>query len=419
MSNNQSVEIINVGTELLLGNILNSNAKWLAENLAELGIEHYRQTVIGDNFDRLKQIILEASQRSRIVITTGGLGPTPDDITTEAIASAFGVNLTENKYIVEDIKNKMGSSFNLPKSNLKQAFFPPDAEIIYNPSGTAPGMIWSPTKFCTILTFPGVPSEMKKMWELTARNWLIINHPSKRIFTSTNLKFTGISESALVEKIPNLINKKNPTVAPYASLGEVKIRITAKSKDTKEGNILISPIANELINKFEHNFFGRDKETLSSVVIDLLRQKKQTIAVAESCTGGLLAASLTAIPGSSDVFLGGVVAYNNLIKENILGVPKDLLTKHGAVSEPVVQSMAFGIQKAFKTDWAIGISGIAGPSGGTLSKPIGNVEFYISGPKVNQSIQEKFGSFRDRAEIQKLSVVRALDQVRLFLLCQS
>ncbi len=416
MLNNQGVEILCIGSELLLGNILNSNAKWLAEELAILGLPHYLQTVVGDNSNRLEKVLLDASKRSRVLITTGGLGPTPDDLTTETIASTFKTELIEDKSIIQDIKGKFHPKFKLPKNNIKQARLPKGAKSVPNTSGTAPGIIWTPIDSFTVISLPGVPSEMKLMWEQTIKSWLCKEFPFREIITSKTLKFTGISESALAEKIPEILTNKNPTVAPYASLGEVKLRITAQSKTTNEGNNLIKPMEDKLKEIFGLNFFSNDNQSLASIIIDLLRKRGETLSVAESCTGGSLAATITTVPGSSDVFLGGVVAYNNEIKQNILGVPLELIEKYGAVSGPVAKSMALGMRKTFRTDWSIAITGIAGPKGGNKTKPIGRVEFYIKGANSNESIQENFGSHRSRVDIQKLSVVRALDRLRLFLL---
>ncbi len=416
---NKGVEILAIGTELLLGNIVNSNAQWLADQLAIIGLAHYRQSVVGDNMKRLKEIIIESSQRSKILITTGGLGPTLDDLTTEAIAQSFQTNLVEHKHILEDIKKKFNDLDSLPKSNLKQILLPEGAKVLPNPLGTAPGMIWSPKDNFTIITFPGVPSEMKKMWEETAKPWLLENHPSGKTFTSKTIRVAGIPESALTEKISDLLTKENPTIAPYASLGEVKLRITAQAKTTQEANKIIKPIEHELEKRIGLNIFGRNNESLASSVVDLLRERRETISLAESCTGGQLSSAFTSIPGASDVFLGGIIAYNNFIKENILKVPINLLQQHGAVSSPVAKSMANKTRHLFNSDWSIAISGIAGPSGGSNSKPVGRVEIFISSQNLQKSFQENFGPHRSRACIQKLSVVRALDRLRLSLLMQS
>ncbi len=413
-------EILCIGSELLLGNILNSNAKWLAEKLAILGIPHFRQTVIGDNSCRLKEAILEASNRAEILITTGGLGPTPDDITTKVIADTFNTPLEDRSEVLVDLKKKLNKTDSyLSDSQRKQSLVPKGSQIIKNHSGTAPGIIWSPKNGFTILTFPGVPSELKEMWSKEAEQWLVSNNFSRKIITSKVLHFAGISESLLADKIPHLLNKENPTVATYASTGEVKVRITAQGDNLKDTKRFIKPIEEELIQLAGLKYFGSGNETLEELVFKLLLKRKETIAVAESCTGGGIGFKLTKIPGSSKIFHGGIIAYNNLIKQEILDVPEEIINKYGAVSKQVVELMAQGVQKKFKVSWAISVSGIAGPTGGTKSKPIGLVNFCIKGPKTLISWQEKFGSNKTREDIQKLSVLNALDRLRLSILKES
>ena len=311
-------EILCIGSELLLGNIINSNAKWLAEKLALLGIPHFRQTVIGDNSLRLKEAIIEASNRAEILITTGGLGPTPDDITTKVIADTFNTQLEERSEILIDLKNKLKhKDIELSESQKKQSLFPKGSKLIKNKTGTAPGMIWEPKDGFTILTFPGVPSELKEMWSREAEQWLIKNSFSKKVISSKVLRFAGISESLLADKIPHLLKKNNPTVATYASTGEVKVRITAQGDNLNETKEVIKPIERELIQLTGCKYYGTDNETLEELVFKLLLKRKETIAVAESCTGGGIGSKLTKISGSSKIFHGGVIAYNNSIKQRI------------------------------------------------------------------------------------------------------
>ena len=413
-------EILCIGSELLLGNIINSNAKWLAEKLAILGIPHFRQTVIGDNPSRLKEAILEASNRAEILITTGGLGPTPDDITTKVIADTFNTPLEQRREILIDLKNKLiNKDCELSASQIKQSFIPKGCQIIKNQSGTAPGIIWSPKNGFTILTFPGVPTELKEMWSKEGEKWLIKNSFSKKIISSKVLRFAGISESLLADKIPHLLKNNNPTVATYASTGEIKVRITAQGNSLNETKRFIKPIEKELIQLTGLKCYGTDNETLEELVFKLLLKRKETIAVAESCTGGGIGYKITKIPGSSKIFHGGVIAYNNLIKKEILNVPQEIIDTYGAVSKQVVESMAKGVQKKFKVNWAISVSGIAGPTGGTKSKPVGLVNFCIKGPKTLITWEEKFGSNKTREDIQKLSVLNALDRLRLTILMKS
>ncbi len=417
--NNKGVEILSIGTELLLGNIVNTNARWIAEQLSALGLNHFRQTTIGDNSERLSQLIKEISKRSNLLITTGGLGPTPDDLTTESIAQAFSQPLFAREPIWEEIKNKLHNkkSYIENLSLKKQCFFPEDAQIINNPRGTAPGMIWQPKENFTILTFPGVPDEMKAMWEESACNFIKSNFSDGNIFFSNTLKLTNIGEATVAEKIKNLLDLKNPTIAPYASLEEVKLRITARAKSLSEAKLLIKPIKKELYETFPTYIFGEDNENLPTVLIKELIKRNESIVFAESCTGGLLSSQITAVAGSSKVFKGSVIAYSNEIKNLILNVPKDLLNNYGAVSEEVAESMATGVKNKFNSDWAISISGIAGPSGASELKPIGLVYIAITGPNNKTlKIKKQYNSLMNRNEIQKLSVNDCLNSLRLILL---
>ena len=420
--NSKGVEILSIGTELLLGNIINTNAQWISEQLSQLGLNHFRQSTVGDNCDRIIKIIQEISKRSNLLITTGGLGPTPDDLTTEAIAKSFNVSLFERPLLWDEIKQKLSNSkLQEDSSSLrKQCFFPENAQIINNPRGTAPGMIWEPVKDFTILTFPGVPSEMKTMWEETAYDFIKTKFSDNYSFFSSTLKFAGIGESSVAEKINDLLNLKNPTVAPYANLGEVKIRITARAKNELEAKNIIKPIKEKLKKDFSKFIFGEDNDTLPSVLIKELTKRNETIVFAESCTGGLLSSSLTSISGSSQVFQGSIVSYSNELKNSLLNISKEKLTKYGAVSEEVCEAMAINVKNRLGADWAIAISGIAGPSGGTQEKPIGLVYISIAGPNNHISnIKKIFNSTRNRIEIQTLSVNVCLNSLRLILLSNS
>ncbi len=418
-STNYGVEILCIGTELLLGNILNSNAKWLAIQLASLGLPHYRQTVVGDNSYRLEKALLESSERSQILVTTGGLGPTPDDLTTETIASTFNTSLEERSEILDAIEEKMSLNGSLTaQSNKKQAYFPIGAKIIPNPTGTAPGMIWVPKPNFTIITLPGVPSEMKQMWTETVLPWLNKCGIVKDTYVSKIMRFTNIPESSLSDQIKDLLSNNNPTVAPYAELGEVKLRLTAKAKDSKQANKLLRPIEEALKQRLGDHYYGSDDENMASVILNLLQKKEQTLSVAESCTGGGAGALISSIPGASKVFKGGVIAYSNTIKEKILGVPSDILNSYGAVSSQVAKAMAEGVREQLNTDWAIAITGLAGPEGKTKDKPIGLVHIAVAGPGVCKTITEKFGSHRERVSIQKLSIVRSLDNLRQLLIAR-
>ncbi|MDJ0843627.1 competence/damage-inducible protein A [Crocosphaera sp.] len=408
-----SAEIICVGTELLLGDIVNTNVQFLAKELANLGIPHYYQTVVGDNPTRLKEVINIASQRASILLFTGGLGPTPDDLTTETIAQCFNSPLVEKADIIEDIQRKFtarGRQMN--ENNRKQALIPDGATILPNPTGTAPGIIWGPRANLTLMTFPGVPSEMKRMWSETAVPHLKSQGWGKEIIFSRMLRFRGIGESSLATKVNHFFDLTNPTVAPYASLGEVRLRISAKTTSEAEANSIIEPVAREIINIAGADYFGQDDNTLAQVVGGLLREQQQTVAVAESCTGGGLGAMFTEIPGSSDYFWGGVIAYDNRVKISLLEVSAEALEHHGAVSNIVAQQMALGVKQRLKTDWGMSITGIAGPGGGTDIKPVGLVYIGIASPDGQvASVECTFGD-RTRDIIRYLSSCTALDQLR-------
>ena len=421
-SNCKGVEILSIGTELLLGNILNTNARWISEELSSLGLNHYRQSTIGDNSNRICKLIKEISSRSNLLITTGGLGPTPDDLTTEAIAKSFNTSLFPREYLWDEIKEKLSkSSSNLNNPGLKkQCYFPKDAQIINNPRGTAPGMIWEPIKGFTILTFPGVPSELKAMWKATAVDYIKKNFSDEYIFFSYFLKFSGIGESTIAEKIDNLLKLKNPTVAPYANFGEVKLRITAKAKNQLEAINIIQPVKEELQKKFSEFIFGENDDTLPSTLINELLKRKESLVFAESCTGGLLSSSITSIAGSSKVFKGSIISYSNELKQSLLNISEDLLKRYGAVSEEVAEAMATNAKEKLKSDWSIAISGIAGPSGGSKEKPVGLVYIAIAGPNDHiTKIKKIFNTARNRIEIQTLSVNVCLNSLRLILLSDS
>lgn len=411
---NRSAEVISVGTELLLGEILNTNAQFLAQQLAQLGIPHYYQTVVGDNPLRIQKAVAIACERSRLLIFTGGLGPTPDDLTTATLADFFGVPLVERTDVLEDIAQKYARrGRTMTPNNRKQALLPEGADILPNPTGSAPGMIWQPRVGLTILTFPGVPSEMKAMWQQTALPYLLNLGWAQGIIHSRTLRFWGIAESALAEKVAPLLELDNPTVAPYAGNGEVRLRISTKAPTEADALDVIRPVEQEIRDIAGLDYFGADDDTLASVVGNLLKTKNHTVAVAESCTGGGLGHLITTIPGSSVYFRGGVVSYDNQIKTEWLGVNPDDLAEHGAVSDVVARQMAIGVKQRMGATWGVSITGIAGPDGGTETKPVGLVYIGIAGPDGQvESNRFQFGSFRGRDFVRWLSACTALDLLR-------
>jgi nicotinamide-nucleotide amidase len=375
--------------------------------------------VVGDNPDRIKHVIDIAINRgAQILIFTGGLGPTPDDLTCETIADFFGAPLIERPEIIADIASKYESRGRvMSPSNRKQALIPEGADILTNSSGTAPGIIWQPRPGLIILTFPGVPSEMHRMWEEVAVGYLKSQGWGKDIIYSRMLKFWGIAESALAEKVSDFFNLSNPTVAPYASKGEVKLRVSAKAPDADAATALIAPIEQQITEIAGLDYFGADDDTLASVVGELLLSTKETLSVAESCTGGLLGQMLTEISGSSTYFWGGVISYDNSVKVGQLGVKPDDLAQFGAVSAIVAQQMALGVRNRLGTSWGLSITGIAGPSGGTDTKPVGLVYIGLAAP--NGEVESKeyhFGVLRGRSLIRHFSACTALDILRRKLL---
>lgn len=409
-----SAEIICIGTELLLGDITNTNARYLAQELAQLGIPHYFQTTVGDNIQRIHQVIDIARSRSQILIFTGGLGPTPDDLTTEAIASFFHTPLEEKPALVADIAEKFAQrGLAMTDNNRKQALIPQGAQVLPNILGTAPGMIWQPEENLTIFTFPGVPRELYPMWQDTAVPFLRGQGWGQKIIISEMLRFRGIGESTLAAKVNHLFDLENPTVAPYASHGEVRLRISARVTSAAEAKALIQPVAEEIKAIAGEDYFGSNDETLPQVIKQWLTERGETLAVAESCTAGGLGALITEVAGSSQYFLGGVLAYSNPIKTQLLDVNPQTLETHGAVSEAVAKEMAIGVQKKLGSDWALSLTGVAGPGGGTPEKPVGLVYLGLANPQGQAIAREfRFGEKRQRDLVRYLSACNALDQLR-------
>lgn len=409
----RSAEIICVGTELLLGDILNSNAQFLAQQLASLGIPHYYQTVVGDNPERIQRAVANAAERSQLLLFTGGLGPTPDDLTHETLADCFGVPLVEHPEILQDITQKFAQrGREMTPNNRKQACLPEGARILSNTSGSAPGIIWQPRSGLTVLTFPGVPAEMQQMWQEVAVPYLQSQGWVERTIYSRTLRFWGIAESSLAEKVKPFFDLTNPTVAPYANHGEVKLRISAAATSEPEAIQLITPVETELRQIGGMDCYGADNDSLASVVGALLQSTQATLSVAESCTGGGLGALLTSVSGSSDYFWGGIISYDNAVKVKLLGVSPVDLAEQGAVSAIVAKQMAVGVRERLNTTWGLSITGIAGPGGGTEMKPVGLVYIGLSSEAADYSFEHRFGAGRGREWIRRLSASSALDHLR-------
>ena len=366
-------EIICVGTELLLGNIVNTNAAFLSEKLAYLGINCYFQTVVGDNRDRLLSVINTALSRADILIFSGGLGPTEDDLTKETVAEALGKKLIRDKWAEQEIADYFALRGRVPTdNNWKQADVIEGCEILYNKNGTAPGIFVSEGEK-TVILLPGPPLELKSMFTDSVMPKL--QQKCGQVFYSQTVKIVGPGESSVETQILDMLNtQENPTIAPYAKTGEVHLRVTARAKDEKEAREKTAPVVEELYRRFGNAVYTTDAdETLEMALTKLLIKKKYTMTTAESCTGGMIAARMVNAPGVSAVLKSGFITYANEAKEELLGVSHDTLEKFGAVSRETAEEMAEGAVKAAHTDAAVAVTGIAGPDGGTKEKPVGLV----------------------------------------------
>lgn len=404
------VEIISVGTEILLGNIVNTNAAYLAEKCAGLGLSCYYQDVVGDNEERLMEVLKTALSRADILLLSGGLGPTQDDLTKETAAKALGKQL----YLHEPSKEAIAAYFQkkgmeITDNNWKQAMVPEGCIVIDNPNGTAPGIIMEEQGKHVVL-MPGPPNEMIPMFENAVMPYLNTLEPG--IIYSQTIKICGIGESKVESMIEDLIAAQvNPTIATYAKTGEVHLRVTAKAENEKEAKKLVKPVVKELKNRFgNHIYTTQEDVTLEKAVVDLLLANDLTISTVESCTGGMLAARLINVSGVSEVFKTGYITYSNKSKRKIIGVKKALLQKHGAVSPEVAKEMAKGGALFAKADVAVGITGIAGPEGGTEEKPVGLV--YIACSVCGRVSVKECHFSGNRAKIRESSVAAALSLMR-------
>lgn len=405
-----TVEIIAVGTEILLGNIVNTNAAYLAEKCAGLGLSCYHQDVVGDNEERLCETIKTALSRSDILLLTGGLGPTQDDLTKEAAAKVMGKSLYLHEASRDAIKlffEKRG--LEITGNNWKQAMVPEGCIVVENPNGTAPGIIMAENGKHVIL-MPGPPNELVPMFETSIMPYL--SKLQSCVIFSQTVKICGVGESKLETMVKDLIEKQaNPTIATYAKTGEVHLRVTARAENEKEAKKLVKPVVKELKGRFGSNIYTTDDTvTLEKSVVDLLLANHLTVCTVESCTGGLLAARLINVPGVSEVFKAGYITYSNKAKRRLLGVKKNLLIKHGAVSEQVAKEMARGAALVSKADVTVSVTGIAGPDGGTEEKPVGLV--YMGCSVCGRLTVKKCQFSGNRAKIRENTVAVALSLMR-------
>lgn len=408
-----SVEILCIGTEILLGNIVNTNSADISRMLAELGIDMYHHTVVGDNPERLCEALEIAFSRNNIVITTGGLGPTYDDLSKETIADYFGRKLVRHEPSVKAIESffcRIGSQ--MTENNLKQAMMPEGCTVLANHHGTAPGAILEGDGKIAIM-LPGPPREMRPMFQNEVMPWLAKR--SVKLLRSHCVYFFGIGESALEHALREEMQQmQNPTMAPYAKDGEVMLRITAGAPTEAEAEQLMQPVIAMLQARFGDLIYGIDVENLQTAAVQALREKELCAAFAESCTGGLVGKRITEVPGSSEVFHCGIVSYSNDIKHSVLGVSEETLTAHGAVSRETAREMAQGVRRLSGADIGISVTGLAGPDGGTTEKPVGLVYIGIASDWRNEEIELRLGrGYDDQRElIRYLASSHALSLLR-------
>ncbi|MBO4292438.1 MAG: competence/damage-inducible protein A [Lachnospiraceae bacterium] len=405
-----TAEIICVGTELLLGNVINTNAAYLSEQLAALGISCYYHTVVGDNKERLAEALQIASKRAELLILSGGLGPTQDDLTKETAAEFCGKKLILDNRIKKQIEEYFAKRGIRPAdNNWKQALIPEDGIVFENHNGTAPGLAME-AKNIRMILLPGPPEELMQMFQESAVPYLRKISPG--VIASQTVKTCGITESRVADILRDLIEKQdNPTIATYAKLGEVHIRVTAKAESQKEAGKLLKPMIKELKARFGNDVYTAEEDvTLEKALVDLLESSALTISCAESCTGGLLSGRLINVPGVSELYKAGLITYSNKAKRKLLGVKKATLQKYGAVSKQTAEEMAKGLLNVTKTDVGVAVTGIAGPDGGTKEKPVGLV--YIS-CNVKGKITVKECHFQgSREKIRLFSVAEALRLTR-------
>lgn len=404
------VELISVGTELLLGNIINTNAAYLAEKCAAVGLSCYYQGVVGDNEKRLEDALRLALSRADIVILSGGLGPTKDDLTKEVTAKVFGREIYEDAHTRERIAEyfRQMHSEKITQNNWKQALVPEGAIVVDNHNGTAPGLILEGEDKIAIL-LPGPPNELKPMFEKDIAPYLRRLEPES--IYSKMVKLCGIGESRAETVVSDLMEQSNPTLAPYAKVGEVHLRVTAKAKNEAEAEGMMTPVMEELYRRFGDLIFTEAEEvTLEQAIVELLREKKLTVTTAESCTGGRLAGRIMNVAGASNVYNEGYITYSNTAKAKLLGVKQETLEAFGAVSPQTAQEMAAGAAQAAGADAALSVTGIAGPGGGTKEKPVGLV--YVGCYVKGHTRVEEYYFTGNRDKNRDYAVVRALTLLR-------
>ena len=407
-----TAELLAVGTELLLGSITNTDARDLSRELAAMGINVHHHTVVGDNPARLREAVLLAKSRADILITTGGLGPTCDDLTKQVLAEAFGRKLEFHPDCAEGIRAFFArSGREMTENNLQQAWLPEGCLVLDNEWGTAPGCAFE-ADGCRVVMLPGPPRECLPMFREKAAPWLA--GLSDGVIRSRTLRIYGMGESRVESLLRDRMNElTNPTLAPYAKEGEVELRITARGETEAEAMALISPVEGEVRALLGDLVYGADVSSLEQVVLAELKARGLTLGAAESCTGGLIAKRMTDLPGASAVFRGGVVSYTNEVKQNLLGVPADLLAARGAVCPEVAKAMAEGARRALGCDLAVSTTGVAGPDSDERGNPVGLV--YVALADEGGCFVKKLnlaGGRSNRDRLRTLAASCALDLVR-------
>jgi nicotinamide-nucleotide amidase len=404
-----NVEIITIGTELLLGSTLDSNSAFLGCTLAEIGLDLYVKHSIGDNRDRLTELLKRSLIDADGVITTGGLGPTVDDLTKDAIAAVLGVELELHQPSLDALEKRFTAlGREIGENNRRQAILPRGSFVLENPHGTAPGFVVWNAQGRFIAALPGVPREMRPMVMERLVPWLRERFALRGAIVTRTLRLVGVAESEIDRRIEALFRQQeNPKIAVLAHNSRVDVKIMAKVAQPEDAATLIAPLEKQLRAALGAGIYGTDNETLEGKILERLAELKKTLALAESCTGGAMADALVAVPGASAVFQGGVVAYANAVKENVLGVANSTLVEYGAVSEQTACAMAEGALNALHADFAVSTTGVAGPGGGTAAKPVGLVWIAVA-QRGAQTRSRSYHFQGERADIRARAVTSAL-----------
>lgn len=410
-----SLEIVTIGTELLLGHLVDTNSAFVASALADIGVDVYAKHSVGDNPQRLEQMLRGALDRADGVITTGGLGPTVDDLTKEAVAAATGTRLELHEPSLTAIEARFAMmNRTMSENNRRQAFLPTPGVVLENPHGTAPGFIALREDGKFVAGMPGVPREMQPMLMERLVPWLLERFDLRQTIATRTIHTIGIPESELDRRIEDLFRSlENPKIAVLAHGGRCDVKIMAKAETREAAQALIAPVEAQVRERIGYGIYGFDDQTIESAIVDALKRRKATIATAESCTGGAISDALVRVPGASAVFRGGVVAYNDDVKRAMLDVPAQTLRDFGSVSVETAVAMARGARRRLGSDVAIATTGVAGPTGGTEEKPVGLVWFALVADGEPRTYRATFPG--DRRDIRARATMAALSAIWRYL----